>query len=101
MNSQFKEIAAPGGSVDEIVIHASPQNVLSLGSPLFATVESSNGSLSARLIAEPNLRDDCVTVTHGGRDPNVCGLTSADDDVDPLSGMVLQSGFDVSLRAAE
>ena len=101
MNSQFKEIAAPGGSVDEIVIHASPQNVLSLGSPLFATVESSNGSLSARLIADPNLRDDCVTLTHGGRDPNVCALTDNDEGVDPLSGMVLQSGFEVSLRAAE
>jgi hypothetical protein len=87
--------------VDEFVIHASPQNVLSLGSPLFATVESTNGSLSARLVADPNLRDDCVTVTHGGRDPNVCALTDNDEGVDPLSGMVLQSGFDVSLRAAE
>jgi anaerobic selenocysteine-containing dehydrogenase len=101
MNSQFREIAAPGGSVDDIVIHASPQNVLSLGSPAFATVESSNGSLSARLVADPNLRDDCVTLTHGGRDPNVCTLTDNDQGIDPLSGMVLQSGFEVSLRPAE
>jgi len=101
MNSQFREIAAPGGSVDDIVIHASPQNVLSLGSPAFATVESSNGSLSARLVADPNLRDDCVTLTHGGRDSNVCALTDTDEGIDPLSGMVLQSGFGVSLRAAE
>ena len=101
MNSQFREIAAPGGTVDEIVIHASPRNVLSLGSPEFATVESSNGSLSARLVADPNLRDDCVTVTHGGRDPNVCALTDTDEGIDPLSGMVLQSGFGVSLRVAE
>ena len=101
MNSQFRDIAAPGGSVDDIVIHASPQNVLSLGSPDFATVESSNGSLTARLVADPNLRDDCVTLTHGGRDPNVCALTDTDEGIDPLSGMVLQSGFGVSLRAAE
>jgi anaerobic selenocysteine-containing dehydrogenase len=101
MNSQFREIAAPGGSVDDIVIHASPQNVLSLGSPAFATVETSNGSLSARLVADPNLRDDCVTLTHGGRDPNVCTLTDNDQGIDPLSGMVLQSGFEVSLRPAE
>jgi len=101
MNSQFREIAAPGGSVDDIVIHASPQNVLSLGSPAFATVESSNGSLSARLVADPNLRDDCVTLTHGGRDSNVCALTDTDEGIDPLSGMVLQSGFEIRLRVAE
>ena len=101
MNSQFRDIAAPGGSVDDIVIHASPQNVLSLGSPEFATVESSNGLLSARILADPNLRDDCVTLTHGGRDPNVCALTDTDEGIDPLSGMVLQSGFGVSLRVAE
>jgi hypothetical protein len=101
MNSQFREMAAPGGSVDDIVIHASPQNVLTLGSPAFATIESSNGSLSARLVADPNLRDDCVTLTHGGRDPNVCVLTDTEEGIDPLSGMVLQSGFEVRLLAAE
>ena len=101
MNSQVREIAAPGGSVDDIVVHASPQIVLSLGSPEFATVESLKGSLSARLVADPNLRDDCVTVTHGGRDPNVCALTDTDEGIDPLSGMVLQSGFEVRLSAAE
>ena len=101
MNSQFREIAAPGGSVDDIVIHASPRTVTSLGSPAFTTVENSNGSVSARLVADPNLRDDCVTLTHGGRDANVCELTDTDNGIDPLSGMVLQSGIEISLRAAE
>jgi anaerobic selenocysteine-containing dehydrogenase len=101
MNSQFREIAAPGGTVDEIVLHASPQNVLSLGSPEFATIQNANGSVTARLVADPNLRDECVTLTHGSRDANICALTSADADIDPLSGMVLQSGFEVNLRAAE
>ena len=101
MNSQFREIAAPGGTVDEIVLHASPKNVLSLGSPEFATIQNANGSVTARLVSDPNLRDECVTLTHGSRDANVCALTSTDADIDPLSGMVLQSGFEINLRAAE
>ena len=101
MNSQFREIAAPGGTVDEIVLHASPKNVLSLGSPEFATIQNANGSVTARLVADPNLRDDCITLSHGSRNANICALTSTDADIDPLSGMVLQSGFEVNLRAAE
>ncbi len=101
MNSQFRELAPPGGSVDEIVIHASPRTMHALGSPSIATVSSDNGSVTAPIVADINLRDDCVTLTHGGRDANVCALTSADNDVDPLSGMVLQSGLSVSLRASD
>lgn len=101
MNSQFRELAAPGGSVDEILIHASPRIVHDLGSPSIATVQNENGSVTARLLADDNLRDDCITLTHGGRDANVCALTSADQGIDPLSGMVLQSGLAVSLRASD
>ena len=101
MNSQFRELAAPGGSVDEILIHAAPRIVNALGSPSIATVQNENGSVTARLLADDNLRDDCITLTHGGRDANVCALTSADQGIDPLSGMVLQSGLAVSLRASD
>ena len=101
MNSQFRELAAPGGSVDEIVIHASPRAVDALGSPSIATVYNENGQVTAPIVADINLRDDCVTLTHGGREANVCALTSADKGIDPLSGMVLQSGLAVSLRASD
>ena len=101
MNSQFRTIAPPGGSLDSIAIHASQRTVESLGSPTSAIIASANGSLTAPLIADRSLRNDCVSLTHGWGEANVCALTNTEDSVDPLSGMVLQSGISVTLRPAE
>ena len=98
MNSQFRDITAPGGALDEIAIHASPHTVEALGSPTRATLTSPTGSLTALILSDPSLRDDCVSLSHGWSDANVCTLTDTDDGVDPLSGMVLQSGIRVTLR---
>ena len=99
MNSQFRDLALPSGAQDCASIQASPSVVESLGTPELATVSSESGTLTARLVADSALRDDVVVVTHGWGEANVCALTSADDNIDPLSGMVLQSGLKVSLRA--
>ena len=101
MNSQFREIAAPGGSLEPMEIHASPRTVASLGSPEIATLTSAAGSVTAPIVADSALRDDCVSLTHGLGEANVCRLTSTDDGVDPLSGMVLQSGISVTLQAPD
>ena len=38
-----------------------------------------------------------MSIPHGWADPNVCTLTTAEVDVDPLTGMVWQSGLPVQL----
>jgi hypothetical protein len=38
-----------------------------------------------------------VSLPHGWPDVNVCALTTARSDVDPLTGMVLQSGIPVEV----
>ena len=101
MNSQFREIAPPGGTLEKPTIYASPSAVAALGHPELATVTSAFGTITATLLADETLRDDSVVLTHGWGDANVCALTSAAIGIDSLTGMVLQSGLEVELRAAD
>lgn len=101
MNSRFFESESPERDEADRSIHAAPSMVVALGSPQQATLTTTIGSVTAPLTADPSLRDDSITLTHGQGDNNVCALTSTDEGVDVLSGMVLQSGFEVSLRPAD
>ena len=101
MNSQFRDIAPPGGTLEQPAIHASPSAVAALGHPKLATVTSAFGTITATLLADETLRDDSIVLTHGWGDANVCALTSAATGIDSLTGMVLQSGVEVELRAAD
>jgi len=101
MNSQFREIAPPGGTLEKPTIYASPSAVAALGHPELATVTSAFGTITSTLLADETLRDDSVVLTHGWGDANVCALTSAAIGIDSLTGMVLQSGLEVELRAAD
>jgi hypothetical protein len=49
----------------------------------------------ARVTAE--IAQGCVSMNHGWISPDVCRLTSADAGLDPLTGMVLQSGIPVRI----
>ena len=98
MNSQFRELSV---GTDDAAIHAAPELVDALGNPASATLSNGSGSITGRLVPDATLRDDCVTLTHGWTAENVCTLTSADQDIDPLTGMVLQSGLEVSIRAVD
>jgi len=101
MNSQFRGIAPPGGTLEQPAIYASPPAVAALGHPEQATLTSVFGTITATLLADETLRDDSVVLTHGWGDANVCALTSATTGIDSLTGMVLQSGLEVELRAAD
>ena len=101
MNSQLRDVAAPGGRTETVRVHAHPTVAVPLGPDGTAvTVTSPWGELAGTLRADDRLHPDAVTVAHGWDDPNVCSLTSADEAVDPLTGMVVQSGVPVRLRAA-
>ncbi|MCU0310833.1 MAG: molybdopterin-dependent oxidoreductase [Acidimicrobiales bacterium] len=101
MNSQLRDIAAPGARTDEVTVRVHPSVAVDLGNDGSAvTVTSAHGSVTGRLRADDRLHPGAVAVAHGWGDVNVSRLTSADDDIDPLTGMVLQSGVPVTLRRA-
>jgi anaerobic selenocysteine-containing dehydrogenase len=102
MNSQLRDLAAarlPGGAP---AVLAHPEVVHAHGGPGTAVrVRSAHGELRGRLEADDRLPVGSVAVPHGYGDPNVSRLTSADHDVDPLTGMVHQSAVPVALHPDE
>jgi hypothetical protein len=45
-----------------------------------------------------NMPPGSIGIPHGWASPDVGRLTSADSGIDPLTGMVLQSGLSVSVE---
>ena len=68
------------------------------GDPI--VVSSTHGAVHATATLTDELRRGAVSVPHGLGEPNVSHLTSATADVDPLTGMVLQSGVAVTVSRA-
>lgn len=64
-------------------------------------VRSANGELRRPLKIDDTLRPGSINVPHGWSDEmNVNRLTSTTRDIDPLTGMLLYSGLEVSVEAA-
>jgi anaerobic selenocysteine-containing dehydrogenase len=99
MNSQLRDVAAPGGRVDDITIRLNPDDAVQLGvdDGDLVIVQSAHGSTSGRARVDTTVVRGAVAVAHGWASPNVCDLTSADDGVDALTGMVQQSGVPVTI----
>jgi len=63
-------------------------------------VRSATGELQRPLKIDDTLRPGCINVPHGWSDEmNVNRLTSTTKEVDPLTGMLLYSGLEVSVEA--
>lgn len=97
MNSQFQSMTPPGLPEETPAIQVSVAAAETLGMPTTAVLTSAFGKVTADLHVDESLRDDCVVLSHGWGEANVCQLTSADHSIDALSGMVLQSGIEVVL----
>jgi anaerobic selenocysteine-containing dehydrogenase len=99
MNSQLRDIAAPGGRVDDIAVRVNPDdahaNGVSDGDRVI--VRSAHGATRGTVRFDDALTRGAVAIAHGWATPNACELTSADHDIDPLTGMVHQSGVAVTL----
>lgn len=64
-------------------------------------VRSANGDVARPLKIDDTLRPGCINVPHGWSDEmNVNRLTSTTREVDPITGMLLYSGLEVSVEAA-
>lgn len=61
-------------------------------------VRSANGTVRRSVKIDDTLRTGCINVPHGWSDElNVNRLTSTTKDVDPITGMLLYSGLEVSV----
>jgi anaerobic selenocysteine-containing dehydrogenase len=100
MNSAFRDIAAPRERLATPDIHVAPSDAkragIEHGAPVI--VRSEHGELTGTTFVDQRLRAGTVWIPHGWLTPNVCVLTSASQDIDRLTGMVLQSGVAVDLR---
>jgi len=102
MNSQLRDIGVRSGAVDSVDVRLHPDVAAGLGpdgTPV--TVASAHGSLVGRLRADDRLHPLAVAVAHGWQAPNVSALTSAVEEVDPLTGMVRQGGVPVQVHRAD
>jgi anaerobic selenocysteine-containing dehydrogenase len=100
MNSQLRDVAAPGGRTETPTIVMSPQDAQERGIAQGdrAKVESDVGYTVGEVAVDGNMPPGSIGIPHGWASPDVGRLTSADSGIDPLTGMVLQSGLSVSVE---
>lgn len=92
LNSQM----ADGGDEVLLLIHPDDANQHGVGNSDAVEI---NGTVVAKARLTADIRRGAVSLPHGFGSPNVCDLTSTRADVDPLTGMPLQTGIPVTLRA--
>jgi len=102
MNSALRDVAAPGERLDEARIHLHPTDAARAAIEEGEAVRVTRGAatVQGRARVDPAIREGAVWVPHGWPELCVSQLTSDRDAVDPLTGMVEQSGFEVAVSAA-
>jgi len=101
MNSALRDVSAEGERKDVVSIHLPPADAERVGvaDGDDVRVRSASGELVGRARIDESLRPGAIWIPHGWLEPNVGHLTSPDREIDPLTGMVLQSGVAVELEA--
>ncbi len=101
MNSALCETAAPGERLAEAAIHLSETDAARAGieDGVSIRVRSPNGLLEGVARVDPQLRTGAVWVPHGWAALPVGRLTSETAEVDPLTGMVVQTGLPLEVEA--
>jgi anaerobic selenocysteine-containing dehydrogenase len=100
INSELRDVAAEGERKDVVEVHLAPVDAdrVGVGDGDKVCVRSSNGELVGPARVDESLRPGAVWIPHGWLEPNVGRLTSPERGIDPLTGMVLQSGVGVELE---
>jgi anaerobic selenocysteine-containing dehydrogenase len=102
VNSLLRDGSGPYGTerdAPEVLVHPADAAEHRIADGAVVEVRSSSGVLLGRARFDPHIRRGVVSVPHGFAETNVNRLTSASKGVDPLTGMVLQSGIEVTLCA--
>ena len=101
MNSQLRDVAAPGARSESpgVAIHPvdASERGLHDGDVVDVTSGVTGASLTTVLVVDDRIRPGVVSAPHGWYDANVGVLTSSTVGVDPLTGMVWQSAIPVSI----
>jgi anaerobic selenocysteine-containing dehydrogenase len=92
---------AYGANAAAPVTRIHPDAVSKCGAADVVAVASDHGTVTAPFVADPTLRRDVVSMTHGHADANPGHLTSTDSDVDPITAMPRVAGLPIALADAE
>ncbi len=100
MNSALRDVASVGERTESVGIHVSPTDAERGGVMDGDQVRvcSAHGEVTGVAAVDPDLREGALWIPHGWLAPDLGRLTSAHHDIDPLTGMVLQSGVGVSIE---
>ena len=92
MNSQLRELT-------DTAVMVSPARAAELGGDgSEVEVRVAGRIVTGRVRGDERIPLAAVAIPHGWSTPNVSDLTSADDDIDPLTGMVRQSAIPAEIR---
>jgi hypothetical protein len=94
MNSQLRALT------DTAVMVASTRAAELGGDGTEVEVRVAGRVVTGAVRGDERIPHGVVAIPHGWSAPNVSDLTSADDDIDPLTGMVRQSGLPAEIRAS-
>jgi anaerobic selenocysteine-containing dehydrogenase len=92
MNSQLRNLA-------DVAVLVHPSAAADLGGDgTEVEVRAAARTVLGTVRGDERVPPGVVTIPHGWAAPNVSDLTSADDAIDPLTGMVTQSAIPVEIR---
>ena len=100
LNSQLRDLAGARNDVPDVLVHPADAAEAGIDDGDEIVVESATGRLVGTARLGESIRRGVVSVPHGFATPNVGSLTSGSRAVDPLTGMVLQSGIPVTMTLA-
>ena len=103
LNSQLRDPTATAGprpDRPDVLVHPDDAPA-GLVDGAAVEVRSAHGAVVGTLRVDPDMGRGAISIPHGFSAPNVGDLTSSRAGVDPLTGMVLQSGMAVELAAVE
>jgi anaerobic selenocysteine-containing dehydrogenase len=98
LNSQLRDVAAPGGRTERptLLVHPDDASRHGVVDDMPITVRSAHGETDAVARIDDGIRPGVVSLPHGFADTRVGALVSG-IDADPFTGMVLQSGIPVAI----
>lgn len=101
LNSQLTESGTKDRRFARPLILVNPDDATELGlhDGSRVRVASLHGSVTGDLVFDTAVARGAVSIPHGHAAVNVNHLTSTVHDIEPLTGMVLSSGFHVELAA--
>jgi hypothetical protein len=101
MNSQLRDVTAKGdnGGVRLNPLDAAERGIVD-GGDVRVTSLSTAATVCGTAVVDAHVARGAISVTHGWATPNAGSLTSSEHDIDPLTGMVLQSGVPVTVTPA-